>query len=192
MENIELRGGRYVGSAPRRKLAATIVMLLALFLLAGCGGGDEGGGGGGGGGGGNGEGGGNGGGGGQAGGGANTMQGGTTGAAAPVLTDPRLIFLAADPSALDGDRARFRGAEVRESVSERAFFIGENDAERVLVLNAGEAVQVSEGQKVRVAGTLNTSRPELEEELSLSPEELSAIEDQGIFLRARRVQPQEG
>ena len=82
--------------------------------------------------------------------------------------------------------------EVRSVVSERAFFVGENDAEQLLVLNVGEAVEVAEGQELVVAGRLNVPNPNLEEQLSLTPEELSAVGEQDIFLRAPRVTPQEG
>ena len=121
--------------------------------------------------------------------------GGTTAALgkdAPPITDVRVTFAYTDKNVLDGSRARLKGAEVRDVVSERAFFIGENDAERILVLNMGDAVEVSEGQKVLVAGRLNVPRPNMEEKLSLTPEEATAVNDQDIFLRAPQVKPQEG
>ena len=187
MENTKQHAER-CGSFGLRNPAATVLMFLAVFLLAGCGGGNEESGAAD-----NGSGSKN----GQAGagddkGGGNKMQGGTTGAEAAVVTDPRVVFVTMDPKTLNGDRARFKDMEVRNVVSERAFFVGENDAEQLLVLNVGDGVEVSEGQKVLVAGRLNTPRPQLEEKLSLSPEEAAAVNDQQVFLRAPRVTPQEG
>ncbi len=105
----------------------------------------------------------------------------------------RVIHAAQDKKSLDGDRARLRDQEVREVVSERVFYVGENDAERLLVFNAGkEATEVSEGQTTVVAGRLTAPRPALVERLSLSPEEATAVEGQEVFLRAGRVTPKEG
>ena len=104
----------------------------------------------------------------------------------------RVIFASPDKQTLNGKRARIQDTEVREAVSERAFFVGENDAERLLVLKVHDEVEVSEGQSVLVSGRLNTPRPELEKQLSLSPEEASAIEEQSIFLRAPKDESQEG
>jgi hypothetical protein len=82
---------------------------------------------------------------------------------------------------------------VRDVVSERAFYIGNNDAEQLLVLNTGdEAVKVSEGQKVVVSGGLSVPRPQLLDKLSVSPEEESAIKEQEIFLRTQQITPQQG
>ena len=103
----------------------------------------------------------------------------------------RVIVATPDKQTLNGNRARLDGIEVRIVVSERAFFVGENDAEQLLVLNVGDAVEVAEGQELLVAGRLNIANPNLEERLSLTPEEVSAIEEQDIFLRAPRVKPQE-
>ena len=78
---------------------------------------------------------------------------------------------------------------MRTQVSERAFYVGENDAERLLVVHVGdEQVQVSEGQEVTVVGSLNQPRPQLEERLSLNGEEATAVNEEKVFLRARRVQ----
>ena len=173
-----------------RELAAVALMLVAIPMIASCGGGgDQGNGGGGEGGGGGQEG-------GQAGngGGGGGQPGGTTGGGGgPLVTDVRIIVATPDQGSLDGNRARLGGQEVREVVSERAFYVGENDAERLLVLNTSEeATAVSEGQTVAVAGRLTTPRPAQVERLSLSPEETTAVEDQEVFLRAARVTPREG
>ncbi|QIN79206.1 hypothetical protein GBA65_12520 [Rubrobacter marinus] len=104
----------------------------------------------------------------------------------------RSVIASPNKESLNGDRARIRGAEVRNIVSERAFFVGESDAEQLLVINVGDEVAVSEGQNVIVAGRLNNPRPQLEEQLSLSPEEATAVNDQEVFLRAPQVKPQEG
>ena len=168
-----------------RELAAVALMLVAIPLIASCGGGDQGGGGEGNGGGGQG--------GGQAGnGGGGGQPGGTTGGGGPQITDVRVIAATPDKATLDGNRTRLSGLEVREIVSERAVYVGENDAERLLVLNIGEATEVTEGQNVTVVGRLVTPKPELEERLSLNPEEAAAIEDQEVFIRARQVRPQGG
>ena len=173
-----------------RELTAVALMLVAIPLIASCGGGDQGGGGGGEGNGGGGQGG------GQAGngGGGGGQPGGTTGGGGgPLITDVRVIAATPDKATLEGNRARLRGQEVREVVSERTFYVGENDAERLLVVNTSEeATEVSEGQNVVVVGRLTTPRPASQERLSLSPEETTAVEDQEVFLRAARVMPQEG
>ena len=189
---------KHRGVSRLREVSAVVLMLVAVPLLASCGGGSdqpsegggnaggqaasekEGGGGGGGGAGGGGAGGGTG--------------GGGTGAdnqGAPI-TDLRVIISTPNQNTLNGSRARLKGMEVRSVVSDRAFFVGENDAEQLLILNVGEGASVTEGQQVLVAGRLNVSNPNLEERLDLAPEEASAVEEQGIFLRAPRVVPAEG
>ena len=141
-------------------------MLVAIPLVASCGGAEQGGGGG--------------------------QPGGTTGGGSPVITDARVIVATPDKGTFDGNRACLRGQEVREIVSERAFYVGENDAERLLVINTGEATEVSEGQNVVVVGQLTTPQPASEQSLSLSPEEATAVESQAVFLTAARVTVQEG
>lgn len=166
-----------------RELAAVALMLVAMPLVASCGGGGE-----------EGNGGGNNGGGqdgGQAGGGGG-KPGGGTGGDAPPITDVRVIISSPDPQTLDKNRARLNGVEVREMVSDRAFYVGENDAERLLVVNVGDPVEVSEGQSVVVAGRLRTPQPELEKQLSLNPEEAAALKEQDILLRAPQVVVREG
>lgn len=184
-----------------RELGTLAFMLFALSLLASCGGGsggeDAGNGGGGGDNGGNqgGEQAGNGGGGGGEGGDTGVAGGGTGGGGGgddPLIKDIRSILVAPDQAALNGTRARLKDAEVRAVVSERLFFVGENDAEQILVLNVGKGGAVTEGQTLLVAGRMNTPRPELEEKFSLTPEEAAAVNEEQTFLRASRVQPQEG
>lgn len=185
------KNSKHSGIARLRELAVIALMLVSMFLISSCGGGgggdnaensNEGGQGGA-------EQAGNAGGGGGENGGDT---GGPAGADRPPVTDMRVIMASTDKGKLNGTRARLKGAEVRSVVSERAFFVGENDAEQMLVLNMGDEATVSEGQKVFVAGRLNTPRPQLEEKLSLTPEEAAAVNDQEIFLRAPRVVPQEG
>lgn len=185
---------KHRGVSRLREIAAVALVLLAIPLLASCGGSSDqptGGGGNGG---------------GQAaeekeGGGAGGSGGGTGGAAGGAtaadgqsaqITDLRIIISTPNQKILNGSRARLKGMEVRSIVSERAFFVGENDAEQLLILNVGEGASVTEGQQVLVAGRLNVPNPNLEEKLSLTPEEISAIEEQGVFLRAPRVDPAEG
>ena len=141
-------------------------MLVAIPLVASCGGAEQGGGGG--------------------------QPGGTTGGGSPVITDARVIVATPDKGTFDGNRACLRGQEVREIVSERAFYVGENDAERLLVINTGEATEVSEEQNVIIAGRLRTPQPVLEKSFSLIPEEAAVVDDQEVFLRAGRVKPEEG
>ena len=185
---------KYRGTTRLRDLAALALLLASMALIPACGGGEEGGNSGGGGGNaekqGNGE---------QAANDAGGANGGDTGGKpakpkkdAPPISDARVIFATPNKEVLNGARARLKDAEVRTIVSERAFFIGENDAERILVLNVGDAVEVNEGQQALVAGRLNVPRPNLEEKLSLTPEEATAVNDQDVFLRASRVKPQEG
>ncbi len=182
------KNSKHRGIARLRELGAITLMLVSMSLISACGGG---------GGGDNAEGGNKGGQGGaeqagKAGGGNGGGTGGPAGADRPPVTDMRVIMASTDKGKLNGTRARFKGAEVRSIVSERAFFVGENDAEQMLVLNVGDGVEVSEGQKGLVAGKLITPKPELEERFSLTPEEAAAVNDQEIFLRAKRVVPQEG
>ena len=180
MQTTQQRSNPYAISR-LREIAAVVLMLAAIPLLASCGG--EGGQGSGG----EGNGGGQDNGGGKA---AEGKGGGTGGKKQqPPISDLRFIFSTPDKKSLNGNPARLKGMEVRSTVSERAFFVGENDAEQLLVLNVGDEVGVSEGQEVLVAGKLNVPNPNLEEKLSLSPEEVSAMEEQGIFLRAPRVDP---
>ena len=186
---------KYRGTTRLRDLAALALLLASMALIPACGGGGEGDKSGGSGGNaekqGNGE---------QAANDAGDANGGdtvggTTAASrrdAPPITDVRAIFVNPDKKVLNGARARLKDAEMRTIVSERAFFIGENDAEQILVLNVGDAVEVSEGQQALVAGRLNVPRPNLEEKLSLTPEEATAVNNQPIFLKASRVKPQEG
>ena len=117
---------------------------------------------------------------------------GDTGGDMTPISNVRVIVASPDEQTLNGSRARLRGAEVRTIVSERAFFVRENDAEQVLVLNVSNGVEVSEGQNVLVVGRLNTPRPELEEKRLLTPKEAATMNDQDIFLGAPRVKPQEG
>lgn len=185
---------KHRGISRLREIAAFVVILVSIPLLASCGGGGEQGNGSGGGGGDQENGGGKaveGADGGK--GGGTERSGGKTGASnAPPITDLRAIISAPNKKSLNGNRARLKGMEVRSVVSERAFLVGENDAEQLLVLNIGDAVETAEGQQVLVAGRLNVPNPNLEEKLSLTPEETSAMEEQGIFLRAPRVVPAEG
>lgn len=166
-----------------RELGALALMLVAMSLITSCGGGSDNG---------SGNGGGQSGGeqAGNAGGGNGGNGGGDTGGAPPPISDIRVIMTSLDNKTLNGSRVRLKDAEVRNTVSERAFFIGENDAEQLLVLNMGDGVGVGEGQKVLVAGRLNTPRPELEGKLSLNPEEAAAVNEQKVFIRASRVTPQ--
>ena len=183
---------KYRGTTRLRDLAALALLLASMALIPACGGGEEGGNSGGG----NAEKQGNG---EQAANDAGGANGGDTGGKpakpkkdAPPISDARIILVTPNKEVLNGARARLKDAEVRTIVNERAFFIGENDAEQILVLNVGDAVEVSEGQQALVAGRLNVPRPNLEEKLSLTPEEATAVNDQPIFLRASRVKPQEG
>ena len=187
METTNRREKRHGLSRLQRNLAATVLAFVALLSLASCGGGNEGGGNGG-------EEQAKGGNAGGGGGGTQMQEGGTTGAKPRPITDVRSIFLATgNEKSLNGSRVRLKDMEVRTLVSERAFYVGENDAERLLVIYVGdEQVQVSEGQKVMVTGALNQPRPQLEEKLALSEQEATAMNEQRIFLRAGRVQVPKG
>lgn len=173
---------KHRGIVRLKHLASVVLMLVAIPLIASCGGGDQGNSGG------KAQDGGKGGEKAQDGGGG--KGGGTGGNKKPQITDLRVIFSSPDKKALNNKRARLKGMEVRSVVSDRAFLVGENDAEQLLVLNVGDGVGVKEKQEVLVAGRLSVPSPELEKRFSLSPEEVSAIEEQGIFLRAPQVKPQ--
>ncbi len=187
------KNSKHRGIARLREFGAIALMLVSMSLIASCGGGGDGG---------DSAGDGNkggqdsakqaGNGGGGNGGNTGGAKGGETAGDTPRITEMRVIMAATDKGKLNGTRVRLKSAEVRTIVSERAFFVGDNDTERMLVLNVGKGAEVSEGQKVLVAGGLNTPRPALEEKFSLTPEEAKAVNDQEIFLRAPRVTPQEG
>ena len=173
--------GRFSGA--RRVPGALLLVLLLAALLVACGGNEGGDGGGG-----------------EA---ADRGRGGGGGGKAeePPITELSEIVSASDRAALAGRRVRISEVDVLEVVNYRSVFVGAGEEERLFVAvrrapRLGEATggseeQFEEGQTLELVGRIRPV-PETADEalrrLGLTGEEFELLQDEQVFIRAKRAE----
>lgn len=126
---------------------------------------------------------------------ANAAVGNSNTAAGADITDVFLIIVP-DPTPLVGRRVRLTNAKVQDVVGDRAFYVGENANQRVLVVFDEEAtpnmpvegkVDINKGQTVAVNGVIR-QMPSVEEARRrfgklINESELKALANQRIYIQ---------
>lgn len=117
---------------------------------------------------------------------------------AAAITDAVIFFSTADKQSLVNRRVQFTDVKVHSVVGDRSFWVGPSNIQKLFVvldeaLDSGRAeknINIKMGQTLMLNGLIRTlpSMDEVQKQWSLSATEISALQNQKVYLQAEKVQ----
>jgi len=123
-------------------------------------------------------------------GGAETSSGQSAGAQASIsaggtITDPAMLTMSADASAVNGHRVQFSGLKVRRVIGERCLILNAGQGQHIYVVSNEQTANAKTGDIVNVTGTVKAGNGS---DAGLTGEASQELASKPFFIEAQRVE----